>query len=289
MKNQEVVDKLNAANAALTDTQRQVVGLLTYFSKLPPEMEVGTAMVMPTDAPIHHPAIDPTTTMDVPASPASRNVEAALHRAGENPLLIPQLQAIDLTAVDAIHASVAMTETVSPSVDRENLLPTLESLTQPLTEQPEAVKKAAEARMHAQLIEQRKHFVGTGSLFARHLSPSVMSNAKGFMAPDFNGLKQYKEDVSRLSPEVMAKWPAGFYRNKTSQMQQFMFKTATMIIVLDNLPSHDRKPFFIINLNKDMTPQRLELDDMTLTQLMQARDEFMAAYHRLDPEAKTTV
>lgn len=81
------------------------------------------------------------------------------------------------------------------------------------------------------------HFFGTGSIFSRTLSPEVMTNAKGLIAPNFvEAVKQYNEDAVRSQPERVMNWPTGFYRDEQTKTHQFFANTNKALVAITGLP-----------------------------------------------------
>lgn len=90
--------------------------------------------------------------------------------------------------------------------------------------------------------EQLGHFMGIGSLFARYLSPDVISSGKGFLRPGVAGLKQYSEDVNKLSTSKLMAWPTSFYRDQSSKCQQFLVVCDKGALVVPQLPDSNVMP-----------------------------------------------
>lgn len=94
--------------------------------------------------------------------------------------------------------------------------------------------------------EQLGHFRGSGSLFARYLSPEVITTGKGFLRAGVAGLKQYVDDAMRIPPNRLLDWPTGFYRDTATSHQQFLIQTTRGAVLLDGLPEYETHPLVVL-------------------------------------------
>ncbi|BDD79586.1 hypothetical protein [Burkholderia phage FLC9] len=106
------------------------------------------------------------------------------------------------------------------------------------------------------------HFFGTGSIFAKFLSPTVFTTGRGFVAPEYAGLKQYTQDVTTLSPRDLEvnQWPNGFYRDETSRLGQLFLRNSKAQVIVTNLP-HGDGPIYV-----SFAPFEQRVDIRTLSQ-----------------------
>jgi hypothetical protein len=106
----------------------------------------------------------------------------------------------------------------------------------------EGAPAAAEAPLAAPSeVDYMGHFFGTGSIFAKFLSPTVFGLGRGFVAPEYAGLKQYTQDITTMSPRDLEvnQWPNGFYRDETSRLGQLFLRNSKAQVIVTNLPHGD--------------------------------------------------
>lgn len=89
------------------------------------------------------------------------------------------------------------------------------------------------------------HFIGTGSVFSKYLSPSILSGGKGFVEPGYGGFYQYNDDALKISPQSLQQndWPSGFYRDSSTRLQQFLIMNGKVQVLVTNLPNTNVEVF----------------------------------------------
>lgn len=139
--------------------------------------------------------------------------------------------------------------------------PTLETSPEPLPE------RDREQQMREKKEEQLRHFVGTGSLFARFLSPQVHAAGKGVLRPGEAGLNKYSDDITTVPPQYLREWPTGFYRDQQSKALQFMINTPRVIAIVPLLTNFNQAPLVLLQTvasNQLQSINELELMDILL-------------------------
>lgn len=106
------------------------------------------------------------------------------------------------------------------------------------------------------------HFFGTGSIFAKFLSPTVFGQGRGFVAPEYAGLKQYTQDITTMSPRDLEvnQWPNGFYRDESTRLGQLFLRNSKAQVIVTNLP-HGDGPIYV-----SFAPFESRADIRTLSQ-----------------------
>jgi hypothetical protein len=140
------------------------------------------------------------------------------------------------------------------------------------------VPSADQAQRAAQLDREktealRRNFQGSGSLFARFLSPDVVINGKGALKPGRSGLKLFDDDVLNMTPDHLLTWPAGFYRNRSSGQMQFLIHATSAVVVVDGLPNDSAEVIVHIrrgaNASEAQGWVKLNINQLSLSHLMQ--------------------
>jgi hypothetical protein len=129
-------------------------------------------------------------------------------------------------------------------------------------------------------LEQLGHFTGNGSLFSRHLSPSVLASGKGFLKPDVAGLEQYSDDVLQLTPQRMADWPTGFYRDRQTSEVQFMLVSARGVVVVPMLPKSDQIPMVALAPISGQS-QLMPVNELPMMDLLMLKESVEASLKKL--------
>jgi hypothetical protein len=122
---------------------------------------------------------------------------------------------------------------------------------------------------HRKTLDLLKNFKGSGSIFARYLSPDVIKSGKGALKPGRSGLVQYTEDVRQLTPQHLASWPSGFYRNNATSHAQFMMVSGMVIVVVDGLPENEADVTIHIRSQKDTVWSTGKPENLPFAQLIQ--------------------
>lgn len=68
----------------------------------------------------------------------------------------------------------------------------------------------------------RDCFWGARPLLQRFLASTAINAGRGTIAPT-RGLMQFEEDAMAVSVERLSQWPSGFYRDRTTREEQFVF------------------------------------------------------------------
>lgn len=174
-----------------------------------------------------------------PSKPAIDFSDPAVRSAPQSPASRVETGFPELPEPPAAPAAATPTPVAARPPRPHNPGPTLE---QPPAEAPKAPTRERTETQREKYDEQVRHFVGVGSLFSRHLSPTVIASGKGFLKPGVAGLHQYSEDILQLTPARMAEWPAGFYRDHVSAEMQFFLITTRGLVVVPMLPRSDQMP-----------------------------------------------
>ncbi|MNU19577.1 hypothetical protein D3C71_78060 [compost metagenome] len=146
---------------------------------------------------------------------------------------------------------------------------------------PEQNQRAADLE-RSKSEELRRHFRGSGSIFARYLSPDIISNGKGAFKPGRADLKEFQEDAGQIQPEKLMNWPLGFYRNAQTKHMQLMVPTPQAIVIAEGLPSDTgRVTFHFRNATAPGGWETKPLEQLTVTQLMQFASLVEAIFSRL--------
>lgn len=119
----------------------------------------------------------------------------------------------------------------------------------------------------------RRNFQGSGSLFARFLSPDVIVNGKGALKPGRSGLKLFDDDVLNMTPDHLLTWPAGFYRNRSSGQMQFLIHSPSAVVIVDGLPNDSAE--VVVHIRRGASANdtqgwvKLNINQLSLSHLMQ--------------------
>lgn len=141
--------------------------------------------------------------------------------------------------------------------------------------QPTADQAQRAAQLDREKSEAlRRNFQGSGSLFARFLSPDVVINGKGALKPGRSGLNLFDDDVLNMTPDHLLTWPAGFYRNRSSGQMQFLIHSPSAVVVVDGLPNDSAE--VIVHIRRGATSAnesqgwvKLNVSQLSLSHLMQ--------------------
>jgi hypothetical protein len=172
----------------------------------------------------------------IPQLNTQETIDAARRAAGKSPLAAPAVaDALD-QAKDVLRGImvqngipdnvIKLVDRVKPEDLHKHKGPT------------EAVDGPTEAEQESNVLSA---FVGVGSIFVEKLSPEVIFNGRGLIAPKFVGaagpIKRYKEDAKWLAEHTLREWPTGFYLNRDTKVSQFLVNTDQAAFLVDGLPS----------------------------------------------------
>lgn len=132
--------------------------------------------------------------------------------------------------------------------------------------------------------EQLGHFTGSGSLFARYLSPAVHNAGKGFLRPDVAGLKQYNEDVTQLSTSKLMNWPTSFYRDRATKVQQFLVVCDKGAVVVSHVLDFHSPIYVSLKQPGNPTPL-IPLDQIPLMDLLVLKESVERSLQALNDKA----
>lgn len=136
-----------------------------------------------------------------------------------------------------------------------------------------------EQQLREKKQEQLGHFVGTGSLFARFLSPQVHAAGKGVLRPGVAGLQKYSDDIIMVPPQYLREWPSGFYRNQQSKALQFMINTPRVIAIVPLLTNFNQLP--LVLLQTMASTQLQSIDELELMDILLIKEALEAELRQL--------
>lgn len=151
---------------------------------------------------------------------------------------------------------------------------------------PSAAQDAQVAELQRQKTEDlRRNFQGSGSLFARFLSPDVILNGKGALKPGRSGLNLFDDDVLNMTSEHLLTWPVGFYRNRSSGQMQFLIHSPSAVVVVDGLPNDNADVIVHIRRGATATERqtwsKVRIDQLSLSHLMQLTTLMETTFSRI--------
>lgn len=136
---------------------------------------------------------------------------------------------------------------------------------------PETVVPAEQTRIDQAELRRREqlgHFVGTGSLVARFLSPEVIIGGKGFLKPGVAELEQYKNDVTKMAPQRLYDWPTGFYRDAVTSGRLFMVNTSKAMVIYNQLPEAEAFPIVVLKSPIPAEQKSQSVDALPIMELL---------------------
>lgn len=225
---------LNTIPAVLKDIGYCMQVIEAIEAHLPKQQQQGHAGEALGTAPATH-----APTAELPAvrfdTPAAQPAAQAHAPAGRAPTLASMAGAATAAqaAVNRVGEAMGVRTPASQSPVRPTRVAPADQH-QPTTQAP-----APQAQQSAE--DFSKHFYGSGSIFAKFLSPSVFALGRGFTEPGRGGLEQYNEDVLRMTPRDLEvhQWPTGFYRDAASRLQQLLIRNNKVQVIISNLPNAD--------------------------------------------------
>lgn len=127
------------------------------------------------------------------------------------------------------------------------------------------------------------HFAGAHSLFVRFLHPEVTTGGRGFIQPGYADLKQYKQDVTQISADVLQSdgWPTGFYRNGQSGTRQLLLRLGSAMVLVDNPMMPNNMPLVAFT-KLGGTIQWRQIRSLSVDELQLVHDEILAEVRRLE-------
>jgi hypothetical protein len=128
------------------------------------------------------------------------------------------------------------------------------------------------------------HFAGAHSLFVRFLHPEVTTGGRGFVKPGYAGLKQYKQDISQISADVLKAeqdWLTGFYRNGTTGTRQLFVRLGSAMVLVDNPMMPNNMPLVAFTIGAGPVTWR-QIRSLSVDELQTVHDEILAEFHRLE-------
>lgn len=148
-------------------------------------------------------------------------------------------------------------------------------------------EEGAVARRHPGAVEDNSqyigHFAGAHSLFVRFLHPEVTTGGRGFIQPGYADLKQYKQDVTQISANVLYAdgWPTGFYRNAQTGTRQLLMRLGTSMVLVDNPMMPNNMPL-VAFAGAGVGIQWRQIRSLTVDELQTVHDEILAEVRRLE-------
>lgn len=245
---------------------------------LPPQRRGSTAASGAAGAMLSQ---EPAPPADFPAPqsvrPARLPASPALGNLGNNTR--PALEALGEAAsrmVDELgrHRSAIQAASASGSGPQEEVEP------------PQGRQQPAVSEDNSQYIG---HFVGARSLFVRFLHPEVTTMGRGFVKPGYAGLKQFKQDISRISADVLSAqnhWLTGFYRNETTGARQFFAKLDSAMVLVDNPMMPNNFPAIAFRTPGPVTWRQIRT--LSVDELRTVHDELIAEFARLEQLDRNT-
>jgi hypothetical protein len=154
----------------------------------------------------------------------------------------------------------------------------------PTVEEDPAVASRLHPPAEEDVSQYVGHFAGPQSLFVRFLSPEITTGGRGFAAPNYAGLKQYKQDITQLSINVLLEenFVTGFYRNGKTGTRQFFMRLPGALVLLDNPMMPNNFPLFAINDRASGTVVWRQVRTLTVSELRTIHDEIIDEFRRLE-------
>jgi hypothetical protein len=158
---------------------------------------------------------------------------------------------------------------------------------------PQEEVEPPQGRQHPGATEDNSqyigHFVGAHSLFVRFLHPEVTTGGRGFVKPGYAGLKQYKQDVSQISADVLNAendWTTGFYRNGTTGTRQFFVKLDSAMVLVDNPMMPNNFPLIAFRTTGPVVWRQLRT--LTVEELRLVHDQLRALFQEMEEIDRNT-
>lgn len=126
-----------------------------------------------------------------------------------------------------------------------------------------AVKPAVEKVEQGKPEDYIGHFLGSGSVFTKFLSPTVLTGGRGFTEPGYGGFEQYEQDVTHGSPLDLREWPSGFYMDAETGLRQLFIASNKLQVTVTNLPNTDLK----ISVSLSPFTERADIHALNVQQL----------------------
>jgi len=261
----QALQDLHVLGEAITMMQRMQLRLSLQVQSLPEDQ--------PAAAPAPAPAVPPTATAPM-ASPIPENLitDFGFKNDASHPRVVVAPEAAAQRTGLAYEPPNSPAPAVTPQ--RPTLSAQVSSLLGDAVPSPTADQARRAAELEREKTEDlRRNFQGSGSLFARFLSPDVVVNGKGALKPGRAGLNLFDDDVLNLTADHLLTWPVGFYRNRSSGQMQFLIHAPSAIVIVDGLPNDSAE--VIVHIRRgatDNTPQgwvKLNINQLSLAHLMQ--------------------
>lgn len=152
---------------------------------------------------------------------------------------------------------------------------------------PQEEVEPPQGRQHPGATEDNSqyigHFAGAHSLFVRFLHPEVTTGGRGFVKPGYAGLKQYKQDVSQISADVLSTqndWLTGFYRNGTTGTRQFFAKLDSALVLVDNPMMPNNFPLIAFRTTGPVVWRQVRT--LSVEELRLVHDQLLALFHEME-------
>lgn len=152
---------------------------------------------------------------------------------------------------------------------------------------PQEEVEPPQGRQHPVATEDNSqyvgHFAGAHSLFVRFLHPEVTTGGRGFVKSGYAGLKQYKQDISQISADVLSAeddWLTGFYRNGTTGTRQFFVKLDSAMVLVDNPMMPNNFPLIAFRTASPVVWRQLRT--LTVDELHVVHDQLLALFKELE-------
>lgn len=159
---------------------------------------------------------------------------------------------------------------------------------------PQEEVEPPQGRQHPGATEDNSpyigHFAGAHSLFVRFLHPEVATGGRGFVKPGYAGLKQYKQDISQISADVLSTqndWLTGFYRNGTTGTRQFFAKLDSAMVLVDNPMMPNNFPLIAFRTASPVVWRQVRT--LTVEELRLVHDQLIALFHEMEDNDRTLV